>query len=43
MLAANKMLGVRVLAANEIGDVEGDDRLSDGLKHVEPKIRRSKS
>ena len=37
MLAANEVLGVRVLAAMESGDVGSDDGLNDGLKCVEPK------
>ena len=43
VLAANKMLGVKVLAADEDGDVKGGDTLSDGSKHVEPKTKRSES
>ena len=38
MLAANEMLGAKVLAANKIGDMEGGERLSDGSKRMEPKI-----
>ena len=37
------MLGTKVLAANEVGDIGGDDRLSDRSKRVEPKTGRSKS
>ena len=44
VLAANKMLGARVLAADENCDLGGGgDGLSDGSKHVEPKIGRLKS
>ena len=39
MFAGNKMLGGRVLAANEVDEVEGDDR----LKRMEPKTKRSES
>ena len=39
MLAANKMLDVRVLAANGISDDEGGNE----SKHVKPKTKRSKS
>ena len=44
VLAANEVLGAKVLAANEVGsDGGGDDGLSDGLKCVKPKTRRSES
>ena len=44
VLTVNEVLGARVLAANEVGSFNGGgDGLSDGLKHVEPKIRRSES
>ena len=39
MLAANEVLGVKVLAANEVSDVES----SNGLKRVKPKTGRSES
>ena len=42
-LAANKVLGARVLAANEVDDVNGGDGSSDRLKHVEPKTTRLES
>ena len=44
MLAANDMLGTRVLAADKFSSVgDGSNGLSDELKHVEPKIGRSES
>ena len=43
MLAANKVLGTRVLVANEVRDNGGGDGSSDRLKHVKPKTERSKS
>ena len=44
VLATNEVLGARMLAANEVGDVNGGgDRLNNGLKYVEPKTRRSES
>ena len=44
VLAANEVLGAKVLAANEVGSVGGNsDGLSDGSKRVEPKTRRSES
>ena len=39
VLATNKMLGDRMLAANEVGDIEGGGQ----SKHVKPKIRRSEN
>ena len=39
VFATNEVLGARMFAANKVGDVGHDDR----LKHVEPKIKRSKS
>ena len=39
MFAANKLLNIRVLAADELSDVEGDDE----SKRVKPKIRRSEN
>ena len=43
VLAANEVLGAKVLAADEVGSVGGvGDGLSDGLKRVEPKTRKSK-
>ena len=41
MLAANEMLGARVLAANKVGDVRGADGSNDGSKRVEPKTRKT--
>ena len=41
VFAANKVLGARVLAANDIGNVGGDDGLNDGSKGVEPKTRKT--
>ena len=41
MLVANEMLGAKVLAANEVGDMWGGEGLSDGSKREEPKIGRS--
>ena len=44
VLAANEVLGARVLAADEVGSVGGGgDRSSDGSKRVEPKTGRSES
>ena len=44
MLSANEVLDARVLAADKVDDVGGSgDRLSDRLKRVEPKTRRSES
>ena len=44
VLAANEVLGARVLVADEVGSVgSGGDGLSDGSKRVEPKTKRSKS
>ena len=43
MLAANKMLGARVLAANEVDDIGGGDRSINESKHMKPKTRRLKS
>ena len=43
VLAANEVLGAKMLAANKFGDVGGGDRLNDRLKHIEPKTGRSKS
>ena len=43
MLAANEVLGARVLVADKIVDVESGDGSSNRSKHVEPKTRRSKS
>ena len=43
MLTGNEVLSARVLTANESGNVGGDDRLSNGSKHVEPKTRRLES
>ena len=44
MFAANEMLSTRVLAANEVDNLGiGGNRLSDGSKHVEPKIGKSES
>ena len=40
VLAANKVLGAKVLAANEVGDVGDGDGLSDRSKYVEPKTGR---
>ena len=37
VLTANKMLGTRVLAANEDGDVRSGDRSSNRSKRMEPK------
>ena len=37
VLAVNEILGVKVLVANEAGDVGGCNRSNDGSKHVEPK------
>ena len=37
VLAANKVLDVRVLTTNDVGDVGGGDGLNDGSKRVEPK------
>ena len=39
VLATNKLLGARMLVANDIGDVEGGDR----SKHVKSKTRKSKN
>ena len=39
VFAPNKMLYTRMLAANEVGNIEGDD----GSKRVKSKTRRSKS
>ena len=39
MLAANKVLDVRVLAADKVGGIEGGD----GLKRMKLKTRRSES
>ena len=41
VLAANEVLGARVLAANEIGDVGGGDGSNDRSKHVEPKTGKT--
>ena len=41
MLATNELLGARVLAADEVGDIRGGDGLNDGLKHVEPKTGKT--
>ena len=44
VLAANKVLGARMLAADEVGSVGGGgDGSSDGSKRVEPKTGRSES
>ena len=43
MLAANEVLAAIVLAANEVGDIGGGDRLSNGSKRIEPKTRRSEN
>ena len=43
VLAANEMLGAKVLAANEVGNMEGDNKLSNRLKRVESKTGRSES
>ena len=44
VLAANEVLGARVLAADEIGSAgSGNDGSSDGSKCVEPKTGRSES
>ena len=44
VLAANEVLGARVLAVNEVGALGGSsDISSDGLKRLEPKTRRSES
>ena len=45
VLAANEVLGARVLAADEVGSVGGGggDESSDGSKRVEPKTGRSES
>ena len=44
VLAANEVLGARVLAADEVGSVGGGgDGSSDGSKRVEPKTERSES
>ena len=43
VLAANEVLSARMFAANEVGDVGDSDRLSDGLKYVESKTKRSES
>ena len=40
VLATNDMLGARVLAANEVGDVGGGDESNDGSNRVEPKTRK---
>ena len=39
MFAANEVLGAKVLATNEVGDVEG----SDGSKYVKLEIGRLES
>ena len=39
VLAANEILGARVLSANEVGDIEGGE----GLKRVKSKTGRSES
>ena len=41
MLAANEMLGAKMLAANEDGNVGGGDGSNDGSKRVEPKTGKS--
>ena len=38
VLAANEVLGARMLATNETGDVRGGDGSNNGSKRVEPKI-----
>ena len=43
VLTVNKVLGAKVLTANEVGDVEGDDGSNDRSKHMMPKIGRSES
>ena len=43
VLVANDVVGARMLAANEIGDVGGGNKSSDGSKHMEPKTGRLKS
>ena len=43
MLAASEVLDAKVLAANEVGDIGGGDRLNDKSKCVEPKTGKSKS
>ena len=42
MLAANEVLGARILVADEVSDVGDGDRSSDRSKHVEPKTGRLK-
>ena len=41
VIAANELLGAKMLAADEVDDVGGGDGSNDGLKYVEPKIRKS--
>ena len=42
VLAANEVLGARVLAANKVGDIGGGNiGSSNRSKRVEPKTRRS--
>ena len=41
MLAANEVLGARMLAANKTDDNGGDDRSNDGSKRIEPKTWKS--
>ena len=41
MLAANEVLGAKVLATHEDGDVGGGDRLNDRSKRVEPKTGKT--
>ena len=43
VLAINKVLGAKVLDANEAGDLGGGKRLSDRFKRVEPKTARLES
>ena len=43
VLAANKVLGDKVFAANKFDDMVGGDRLSDRSKRMETKIGRSES
>ena len=43
VLALNEMLSARMLAADEVDDVRGGNRLSDGSNHMELKTGRSES
>ena len=41
VLATNEVLGAMVLAANEVGDIEDDDRSNNKSKRIKPKPEKS--